>query len=47
MKVYRFTQEVRIFNPTQTGFFEGFLTIVRQFKDIVVKGGFLRTTSGF
>ena len=34
-------------NPIQTGLFEGFLTIMRQLKDLVVKGGSLRTTSGF
>ena len=36
-----------LLNPIQTGFFEGFLTIMLQLKDLVVKGGFLRTTSGF
>ena len=35
------------FKPIQTGLSEGFFTIVRQLKDIAVKGGFLRTTSGF
>ena len=29
-------------NPFQTGLFEGFLTIVRQLKDIAVKGGFFK-----
>ena len=30
---------IRGFNPIQTGFFEGFLTIMRQLKDLVVKDG--------
>ena len=29
-------------NPTQTRFFEGFLTIVQQSKDIAVKEGFFK-----
>ena len=45
--ICRRSKRSRWVNPIQTGLFEGFLTIVRQLKDIVVKGGFLRTTSGF
>ena len=42
----RWENDQNAFSPTQTGLLEGFFTIVRQLKDIMVKGGFLRTTSG-